>query len=170
MALRMGHANVTYRSQGMRLCCWKTSLEMLMHWRYQTIYGRDAAGNNRIAHTAAAQLADQRNRGYSIPTLADDYLLRRANSLTNATRATWEAAFGVGPVLLTGRYGMARTGIGGHCILAIGLSTTNKVVYLDPFRTGWARGNNYIYMTLGEAYERLFVNEFGLPEAFQAAA
>lgn len=140
----------------MRLCCWKTALEMLMQYRHNNIYGV-ANGVARAAHTPAVQAADARNRGFSIGELANDYGLRQVNNLTEAV-ADWQAVLGHAPVLLTGRYGMARTGIGGHVVLAIGLSNSDKVVYLDPFRTGWGRNDNYIYMTRAEAIERVFIS------------
>lgn len=171
MALAAGWGNVVHRSQGARLCCWKSCLEMVMMWRHQTIFGRTADGP-RQAHTAAVQAADLRNRGYQIGLLAADYGLAQFANLT-ADRATWVAALGVSPMILSGRYGMARAsrvfGFGGHVIVAVGFSRTDQIVYFDPFRTGWSTVNNYMYMSLADAWARLD-KPFNLPEAYVAPA
>jgi hypothetical protein len=135
-----------------------TSLEMLMHWKHNNIYGKD-----RTEHTAEAQAAHQRNRGYNIDLLASNYDLKQVSSLDKGV-ASWRKALGASPILLTGKYGMARLGIGGHVILAIGLSNSDKIVYMDPFRTGW-NDKKYIYMTVEEAYSRVF-EVFGVVNAW----
>lgn len=162
---RVGAA-MTHRHQGLDLCCWMTSLEMLMQWRHKCIYGVDAQRNKRTEHTKAVQDAYRRNRGYEISSCAADYGLKQAN----LTGSNWKVKLLLSPILLTGNYGMARPGrfIGikcGHVILAIGLSNSNKVVYLDPFRTGW-NANNYIYMTQEEAWSRLDKTRGGVPDAW----
>jgi hypothetical protein len=135
-----------------------TSLEMLMQWKHNRIYGKD-----RHAHTEQVLAAYRRNRGYTIESLADEYGLKRVTNLGGGI-ASWRKALGESPILLTGRYGMARLGIGGHVILAIGISGSGKIVYMDPFRTGWNR-KKYIYMTVEEAHGRLFF-QYGLPDAW----
>jgi hypothetical protein len=160
MALKMGHANVTHRHQGLNLCCWMTSLEMLMQWKHNSIYGE-----NRDEHTKEVIDAFKKNRGYSFGTgtLRNDYGLKQVSALDNGV-ASWKKALGASPILLSGKYGMARSGIGGHVVLAIGLSNSDKIVYMDPFRTGW-KSNKYIYMTVKEAYDRVY-EKFGVLDAW----
>lgn len=167
MGIRFGHANVVHRSQGLRLCCWKTALEMLMQYRHNTIYGTVGGvvgGAPRQAHTANVRAADENNQGYQISELAEDYGLRQVTNLSDSI-ADWERVLGHAPVLLTGKFGMARLGIGRHVILAVGLSHTNKVAYLDPFRTSWKLNDCYIYLERAEVIERV-TNNFGVLDAW----
>jgi Papain-like cysteine protease AvrRpt2 len=185
MALTKGY-NVTYRWQGLSLHCWLTALEMLMHWRYNNIYGVDSNGANRQQHTArviqakARQAPDQVphfgpwfKAGYSYRKI-DDYGLQRAMQLKN-TLPSWERQLQArGPILLTGDYGPGQIA-GRHCVLAVGISGSNKIAYLDPFLIGRKAilDNHYTYMSPADAVNRLQSIAVGSgheQQAYQAAS
>ena len=173
MALDKGYANVRYRWQGISLHCWMTAMEMLMDWRYGCIYGVDpGTGVNRTQHTAQVIAAKARNRGYQISAI-DDYGLRQLPGRldVDAHADSWAAALRHGgPILASGTYGPARV-VGGHVVLVVGVSGSNKVAYLDPFLIGWKAivGNHYTYVSATDAYDRLN-KTFGIQSLYQAAA
>jgi hypothetical protein len=171
MAIRMGY-NVAYRWQGISLHCWMTALEMLMHWRYGNIYGVDpGTGAPRVAHTAQVVTAKARNRGYSIDNI-NGYGLRQVTSNDiSAQIGGWQAALRAGgPILASGTYGPARI-VGGHIVLIVGISGSNKVAYLDPFLIGMKAifGNHATYVSPADCYARLN-KSFGVNQLHQAAA
>lgn len=163
MALAKGY-NVRYRWQGISLHCWLTTLEMLMDWRYGNIYG-----NGRNQHTDQVRQAKARTAPEQVPHLfgrwfkagyspgyIHGYGLRQVRVRDNTIRS-WEVALREnGPILACGKYGPARI-LGLHCILIIGVSRSNKLVYLDPFLIGNKAiiGNHFSYITPAAAYERL---------------
>jgi hypothetical protein len=128
MAMTTGWATVVHRSQGAKLWCWYSCLEMLMQWKRQNIHGT----GDRTEHTQEVKDAYAKNRGYSLVTLQKDYALKNVNGL-NESIDSWKKALGISPVILCGKYGLARVGIGGHVIIAIGMLGQDKIVYLDPF-------------------------------------
>ena len=182
MALAKGYT-VTYRWQGLSLHCWLTSLEMLMDWRYGNIYGVDPTNKTqRGQHTQQAVLAKARQSpnqvpnflgfraGYRHALLVDEYGLQRTKHQLRATVASWETELkSGGPILLSGDYGPARI-IGSHCVLAVGISGSNQIVYLDPFLIGRQAidDNHYIYMSPTDAVARLQVVS-NTQQAYQAA-
>lgn len=184
MALSKGY-NVTYRWQGLSLHCWLTSLEMLMDWRYGCIYGVDpGTGANRTAHTAEVLVAKARQApdqiphifgrwfkaGYS-PSQVNGYGLRQFGGDVDDTVASWTAKLRAGgPMLVCGNYGPARI-VGGHCILVVGISGSNKIVYLDPFLIGMKAimDNHYTYMSATDALARLS-QPYNVQGIYQAAA
>ena len=162
MALTKGY-NVTYRWQGLSLHCWLTSLEMLMDWRYQNIYGVDPATQApRAQHTAqvvqakARQAPDQVPHIFGVwfkagyrPAKVNDYGLDRTKQNLKPTVTSWEKQLqDCGPILLSGNYGPAKI-VGSHCVLAVGISGSNQIVYLDPFLIGVQaiHGNHYTYIS-----------------------
>jgi hypothetical protein len=155
MALDRGY-NVRYRWQGISLHCWMTALEMLMDWRYGSIYGVDpATGARRNAHTPQV-VAARSGMGYPIGNVVG-YGLRRVDDDLSANANDWAAALRAGgPMLATGDYGPARI-VGKHVVLVVGISGSNKIVYLDPFLIGMKAivGNHYTYVSGNDAYNRL---------------
>lgn len=158
---------VVYRWQGISLHCWLTALEMLMHWRHQSIYGADpATGNPRAAHTQTAQGLRAAGRGAAMTVLANDYGLAAAPpQLCNHpdVMQNWvDALNDRGPVIMEGIIGAptkalrAVTGgrVGAHTVLVVGWSNSGTLAYYDPFFIGWkgAAGNHLSYMTLQEAH------------------
>jgi hypothetical protein len=75
---------------------------------------------------------------------------------------------GRGPILLSGDYGPACIG-GKHCVLVVGLSGTNNIVYFDPFLIGMKAiaGNHYTYVSVLDAFKRLTVT-LGVRSLYQA--
>ncbi|MGX9963783.1 papain-like cysteine protease family protein [Roseomonas sp. F4] len=171
MAIRMGY-NVAYRWQGISLHCWMTALEMLMHWRYGCIYGVDpGTGANRVAHTAQVQTAKARNRGFA-PGAIEGYGLQQVlrNDISAQIDGWREALRHRGPILASGTYGPARI-VGGHVVLIVGISGSNKVVYLDPFLIGMKAiaGNHATYVSPADCFARL-AKPYGVNQLFQAAS
>jgi hypothetical protein len=183
MALDKGY-NVRYRWQGLSLHCWLTSLETLMDWRYGCIYGiASDTGANRTQHTAqvleakARQAPDQTphifgrwfKAGYSHASV-NGYGLLQTREDVDATVDSWVSKLRAGgPLLVSGNYGPARI-IGGHCILVVGISGSNKIVYLDPFLIGMKAimDNHYTYMSPTDAFARLEKGN-GMQGIYQAA-
>lgn len=73
-------------------------------------------------------------------------------------------------MLVSGNYGPARI-VGGHCVLVVGVSGSNKIIYLDPFLIGMKAimDNHYTYVTPTDALTRL-EDKYGMQSVFQAAA
>ncbi|TQV82652.1 hypothetical protein FKG94_07955 [Exilibacterium tricleocarpae] len=177
MALEKGY-NVRYRWQGISLHCWLTSLEMLMDWRYGNIYGYKRKQHTEQVLQAKARVAPDQDphifgkwfkAGYG-HDLINDYGLRHlpGYGVTNDIKTWEENLHNYGPLLASGNFGLGRI-IGGHCILVVGISRTNKLVYLDPFWIGKKaiKGNHYSYMTAAEGLDRLS-EQFGVQELYAA--
>jgi hypothetical protein len=128
MAMEIGW-HVPWRFQGMKNCCWLTCIEMLMHCKHGSIYGR-----NQVAHSALAMEDFRANAGSHIDRHADHYGLKTNASLDSPTAGQheWRLALRSGPVLATGNYGWARFGIGAHVILITGISRSGKLIYMNP--------------------------------------
>jgi hypothetical protein len=157
MALAKGY-NVRYRWQGISLHCWMTALEMLMDWRYGNIYGVNPMGGAmRTAHTNIVQAAKARNRGFSFETVPDYGLRQVPGQDISNDIDEWAAVLQAGgPMLAAGDYGPARV-VGGHVVLVVGVSGSNRIAYLDPFLIGWKAilGNHLTYVSVSDAYNRL---------------
>jgi hypothetical protein len=183
MALAKGY-NVQYRFQGISLHCWMTTLEMLMDWRHGSIYGIDPqTGNRRTQHTPEVLAAKEQRAPDQTPYLfgkwfkagysydkVNGYGVVLPAGAVDGTAASWAKMLRAGgPILASGDYGPARI-MGKHCVLVVGLSGTNKIVYLDPFLIGMkAIGrNHYTYASMGDMLKRLTVTLAG-QSLYQAA-
>lgn len=185
MALVKGY-HVTYRWQGISLHCWLTAIEMLMDWRYGNIFGVNPVTNlPRTQHTEQVLQAKARNApdqtphifgrwfkaGYS-PDQVNDYGIRRApGGDVDDTVESWITKLRAGgPMLACGEYGPARMFPGSHVVLIVGVSGSNKIVYLDPFLIGMKAivGNHHQYMSPADALKRLS-ETFNMQNLFQAA-
>jgi hypothetical protein len=129
MAKRLG-PNVTWRFQGLKSCCWLTCIEMVMHYQYGNIYGPA----DRTGHSQLALDEYRANKGSHITLHADHYNLVSADSLDSPSAGLheWSLALRKGPVVAEGRYGWARFGPGRHVIVVTGISTSGKLIYLNP--------------------------------------
>ena len=126
MAIDIGH-HIGYRWQGMKQCCWLTSIEMLMQHKYGSIYGR----NSR--HSNYALEKKRENNGSHVMLHQDQYNLAGNTSLRkNTTIGDWENALRKGPVLAEGNFGMNSIGLYKHVVVIIGVSRTKKLVYFNP--------------------------------------
>jgi hypothetical protein len=126
MTIDIGH-HIAWRWQGIRSCCWLTSIEMLMQHKYGTIYG-----HGHTAHSAAAVEEYQANKGSHIGLHAGYYNLKSNDSLSDGGMTAWEVALRRGPVLAEGKYGWSRVGVGMHVILIAGVSRTKNLAFYNP--------------------------------------
>jgi hypothetical protein len=127
MAIDIGH-HLAWRFQGVKSCCWLTSIEMLMQHKYGSIYGR---GNT--SHSDEAIKAYKKNSGSHIGLHADYYNLASNNNLEdNTDRTAWTNALRKGPVLCEGKFGWSRFGWGMHVMVIAGVSRSGKLAYYNP--------------------------------------
>ena len=132
MAIDIGHY-LTWRFQGIKSCCWLTSIEMVMQLKKGGPFGRDATGAARGAHTALAQSEFAANNGSKLAMHAAEYGLKVNDHLTgNANMGDWENALRLGPVLAAGKYGGGRLGVGNHVIVIAGVSRTKNLAFYNP--------------------------------------
>ena len=97
MAIDIGH-HLAWRFQGVKSCCWLSSIEMVMQLKKGSIYGRDSGGAIRGAHTALAQSEYSANKGSKLAMHAADYGLKCNDHLTdNTNMGDWENALRLGP-------------------------------------------------------------------------
>jgi hypothetical protein len=107
---------------------------------------------------ASKELGEEpRSWGYS-PAKIRDYGLRKVN-LGDTTQASLVARLKRGgPILVSGKFAAAQVREKwGHIVLVIGVSGSNKVVYLDPFLIGWKaiQSNHYTYLSVTDFFGRL---------------
>ena len=194
MAISKGYTNVEYRWQGISLHCWRNVLEMLMEWRYGCIYGVDGR-EDRTEHTDQVKAASHyghdgaswstansremanrelgkasRTYGYSLESVRD-YGLRQAVLRSETIGGLVECLKAGGPIAASGTFGPARFFPGGHVVLVIGVSGSNKVVYYDPFLIGMKAitSNHKTYVSEADFFKRVH-KTFGVPSLIQAEA
>jgi hypothetical protein len=161
MAMVVGR-HVAWRWQGMKECCWLTCIEMVMQYKYGTIYGIDDQGQPRPGHSAHAIAEFRRNRGSHIGAHADHYGLRENHALNSpvAGIGEWRNALSRGPVIAEGNYGWSRFGIGSHVIVIVGLSGSDKLIFKNPNIHGvlpHPRSKDS-YFTIADAYRLAHTN------------
>lgn len=127
MSIEVG-SEIQWRWQGVKSCCWLTSIEMLMGHKYRNIYGRGA----RTAHSGEAMEAYRRNKGSHISYHSAHYGLAENADLEEGDIDVWKAALRVGPVLAEGDYGWSRLGVGKHVILIAGVSKSGTLAFYNP--------------------------------------
>ncbi len=138
---------VKYIWQGFSVHCWLTAVEMLMHYKHGSKYGREpGARTTRREHTENVLKLKNARKGASLKQVKDDFGLTLNDDLCQGPGkvATWDTALAKGPVLAGGSFGwhtrMARKitkiflgkKLGGHVVLVRG-SKDGKLYYLDPF-------------------------------------
>jgi hypothetical protein len=126
MSIAVGHY-IQWRWQGVKSCCWLTSIEMLMGHKYNNIYGR-----NQTAHSEAAMKDYRANNGAFISWHAKHYGLIENEALDDGDIEIWKKALLQGPVLAEGRYGWSRFGRGYHVILIAGVSKSGNIAFYNP--------------------------------------
>jgi len=126
MSIEVGHV-INWRWQGVKSCCWLTSIEMLMGHKYNNIYGR-----NQLAHSAGALDDYNKNKGAYITWHAKHYGLTENNDLEDGDINVWKKALAIGPVLAEGNYGWSRIGKGSHVILIAGVSKSGNLAFYNP--------------------------------------
>jgi hypothetical protein len=132
LAIDIGH-HLTWRFQGIKSCCWLSSIEMVMQLKTGSIYGRNANGTQRTGHTALAHKEFVANKGSKLAMHAAEYGLKANHHLTdNNTIGDWENALRRGPVLAAGKYGGGRLGVGNHVIVIAGVSRTKALAFYNP--------------------------------------
>jgi hypothetical protein len=132
LAIDIGH-HLTWRFQGIKSCCWLSSIEMVMQLKKGSPFGRDATGAVRGAHTTLAQSEFRANKGSKLAMHAAEYGLKVNDHLTgNTNMGDWENALRLGPVLAAGKYGGGRLGVGNHVIVIAGVSRTKNLAFYNP--------------------------------------
>lgn len=126
MAIDIGH-HIAWRWQGIKSCCWLTSIEMLMQHKHGNIYGK-----GHTAHSADARKAFEANKGSHIGLHASYYNLASNDDLANGDISAWENALRRGPVLAEGKFGWSRIGMGMHVILIAGVSRSKQLAFYNP--------------------------------------
>ena len=127
---------IQWRWQGVKSCCWLTSIEMLMGHKHNNIYGP-----GQRAHCKSALDAYNANTGSKIGIHARHYGLEENDGLAENKLAeqydvplleVWKHALRLGPILAEGKYGWSRFGMGDHVILIAGISKRGNVAFYNP--------------------------------------
>lgn len=151
MAIATGTHNVKWRFQGFLSQCWLTCIEMLMHEKYNNIYGL-----GKTAHSATAIAERKKNKGSYISLHAKHYDLVTNGSLDrSATIDDWKHALSKGPVIAEGKFGAGKIGWGQHVILIVGVSNGENLAYLNPNMVTYisAKSDRLSYMSLRRCNE-----------------
>jgi hypothetical protein len=126
MAIEVGHY-IQWRWQGVKSCCWLTSIEMLMGYKYDNVYGK-----GHTAHCKSAMDDYNENSGSFVGRHATYYGLAENDALEDGDLDVWKAALKLGPVLAEGKYGWSRFGWGNHVIVIAGVSRTGNIAFYNP--------------------------------------